>query len=132
MATTSGPGRPNEASPLWPHSLATPAQDTDTWPAGQPASSIPLGGQLHGRPYVGPPTVPSRTIPPVVLRDPVAISYQYYSAAQQQAFAELQATRDNAWQDYTRIMQDANAAYEVAMRRASLQLDGRLAEIRRD
>lgn len=84
---------------------------------------MPMGGQLHGRPYVGPPTEPSRALPVPAPTDVVAIAYRMYSEALTAACHRFRAIQDNAWQEYTRVMQDANAAYEVEVRRAGLHLD---------
>lgn len=130
MVTTSGTGWPDETSPIWPDGQGTPAQAASIWAADQPAASIPLGGQLHGRPYVGPPTEPSRALPRRPLTDKVAIAYAIYSESVVAACTRFRTAQGVAWQEYTRLMQDANAAYEVEVRRASLQLDGSLAAIR--
>lgn len=130
MVTTSGNGLgwPNAADQA--NALHAAGGNPGIWQQDQPAASIPLGGQLGGRPYVGPPTEPSRTIPGPPVTDRVAVAYHGYSQAVTMACQRFRSTQDAAWQEYTRMMQDANAAYEVEVRRASLTLDGSLAAIR--
>lgn len=130
MVTTSGTGWPGDPNQLWPDGQGRPAQAASVWQQDQPGASIPMGGQLHGRPYVGPPTEPSRTIPSPPPTDKVAIAYHLYSESVTAACNRFRMTQGTAWQEYSRTMQDANAAYEVEIRRAGLQLDGSLAAIR--
>lgn len=129
MVTTSGTGWPGDHSSLWPDGQGAPTQAASIWQQDQPAASIPMGGQLHARPYVGPPTEPSRALPRPPLKDAVAIAYADYSTAVTSACRDFRTAQDIAWQEYTRTMQDANAAYEIDLRRASITLDGKLAAI---
>lgn len=130
MVTTSGTGWPDNHGPHHAIPRLDPGQTASIWLDNEPAASIPMGGELHGRPYVGPPTEPSRTIPGPPVTDRVAVAYHGYSQAVTMACQRFRSTQDAAWQEYTRMMQDANAAYEVEVRRASLTLDGSLAAIR--
>lgn len=131
MVTTSDSRPVSEIAGEWAEQLRTHGPVPTLWQQDQPPPAAGLGGQLHGRPYVGPPTEPSRAVPSPPPTDVVARAYHIYSESLAAACQRFRMTQDAAWQDYTRTMQDANAAYEVEIRRAGLALDGEVSRYTR-